>query len=85
MVQTPIKPISLADFLTLPETRPASEFIDGQVIQKPMPQGQHSTIQGALTTQINAVTQLQKIAWAFPELRCTFGGRSMVPDIDVFS
>lgn len=85
MVRSPIKPILLADFLALPETKPASEFVDGQIIQKPMPQGQHSTLQGALITQINAVTQLQKIAWAFPELRCTFGGRSIVPDIAVFS
>ena len=85
MVQTSIKPILLADFLALPETKPASEFINGQIIQKPMPQGQHSTLQGALTTRINAATQLQKIAWAFPELRCTFGGRSIVPDIAVFN
>jgi len=32
MVQTPAKPITLAEFLTLPETKPASEFIDGQII-----------------------------------------------------
>ncbi|PZO21239.1 MAG: hypothetical protein DCF25_05255 [Leptolyngbya foveolarum] len=85
MVQAFTKPILLSDFLALPEAKPTSEFVDGQIIQKPMPQGQHSTIQGALTTQINAVTQIQKTAWAFPELRCTFGGRSIVPDIAVFS
>ena len=27
----------------------------------------------------------QKAACAFPELRCTFGGRSTVPDIAVFT
>lgn len=27
----------------------------------------------------------QRIAWAFPELRCTFGARSIVPDIAVFT
>ncbi len=85
MVQALVKPIALAEFLALPETKPASEFINGQIIRKPMPQGQHSTLQGALTTQINAVTQLQKVAWAFPELRCTFGGRSIVPDVAVFN
>ena len=85
MVQTPIEPVLLADFIVLPETTPASEFINGQIIQKPIPQGQHSTLQGALTTRINAATQLQEIAWAFPELRCTFGGRSIVPDIAIFS
>lgn len=27
----------------------------------------------------------KRIARAFPELRCTFGGRSIVPDVSVFS
>ena len=85
MVQTPAKPITLEEFLHLPETKPASEYIDGQIIQKPMPQGQHSTIQGELVAAINAVTKANRIAWAFPELRCTFGGRSIVPDVAVFT
>jgi Uma2 family endonuclease len=33
MVQTPAKPLSLEEFLKLPETEPASEYIDGQIIQ----------------------------------------------------
>ncbi|MGG6294678.1 Uma2 family endonuclease [Leptolyngbya sp. AN02str] len=85
MVQTPSKPISLEEFLKLPETKPASEFIDGKVIQKPMPQGQHSRIQQKLTARINAVTEDEHIALALPELRCTFGGRSIIPDIAVFT
>jgi len=85
MVQSPSKPISLEEFLKLPETKPASEFIDGKIIQKPMPQGQHSTIQGELVTAINAITKPSRIAWAFPELRCTFSGRSIVPDVAVFT
>jgi Uma2 family endonuclease len=85
MVQTPAKPLSLEEFLKLPETEPASEYIDGQIIQKPMPQGEHSIIQGELVTSVNAVVKPQKIARAFPELRCTFGGRSIVPDVAVFT
>lgn len=85
MVQTPPKFITLEEFLQLSETDPASEFIDGQILQKPMHQGEHSTIQGELVTVINAVTKPQRIAWALPELRCTFGGRSIVPDIAVFT
>ncbi|HEY9830518.1 MAG TPA: Uma2 family endonuclease [Stenomitos sp.] len=84
MVQTPAKPLSLEEFLKLPETEPASEYMDGQIIQKPMPQGKHSVIQGESVTAINAVVKPQKIARAFPELRCTFGGRSIVPDVSVF-
>lgn len=84
MVQIPSKSITLEKFLQQPETKPASEYINGKIIQKPMPQGQHSTIQGELVTAINAVAKTNRIAWAFPELRCTFGGRSTVPDIAVF-
>jgi Uma2 family endonuclease len=85
MVQAPKKTITLEEFLKLPETKPASEYINGQIIQKPMPQGKHSTIQGELVTAINAVVKPQRIALAFPELRCTFGGRSIVPDVAVFA
>lgn len=76
---TPI--ISLAEFLQLPETKPASEYIDGQLYQKPMPQGKHSIIQTQLTSAINQVGSQHL---ALTELRCTFGGRSLVPDIAVF-
>ena len=34
---------------------------------------------------INAAVKKQRIACAFPELRCTFGGRSIVPDVAVFA
>ncbi|MEC4986746.1 MAG: Uma2 family endonuclease [Oscillatoria sp. PMC 1068.18] len=84
MVTSPSKTLSLAEFLQLPETKPASEYIDGQIIQKPMPQGKHSRLQSKLVTAINEVAENPKIALAFPELRCTFGGRSLVPDVSVF-
>ncbi|MBM0742564.1 Uma2 family endonuclease [Phormidium sp. CLA17] len=84
MVQAPSKPLTLAEFLQLPETKPASEYVDGQIIQKPMPQGKHSAIQGELVPAINGVVKPQRVARAFPELRCTFGDRSIVPDIAVF-
>ena len=102
MVTTPSKSITLKEFLALPETKPASEYIDGKIIQKPMPKGKHSTIQGELVTAINSALKPQKTARAscsiastrgtratafraFPELRCTFGGRSTVPDVTVFA
>ncbi|AOX01773.1 hypothetical protein BJP34_22135 [Moorena producens PAL-8-15-08-1] len=77
--------LTLAEFLERPETKPASEYVNGQIEQKPMPQGEHSTLQIRLGTAINDVVLPKKIAHAFPELRCTFGGRSIVPDITVFS
>lgn len=85
MVQIPSKRLTLEEFLKLPETKPATEYIDGQIIQKSMPQGKHSTIQGELVTAINAVVRNRRIARAFPELRCTFGVQSTVPDVSVFT
>jgi Uma2 family endonuclease len=38
------KSLMLEEFLALAETKPASEYINGQIIQKPMPQGKHSAI-----------------------------------------
>ncbi len=85
MVQSPARPLTLEAFLQLPETKPASEFIDGQIIQKPMPQGKHSTIQLELGANINQVLKPQQIARAYTELRCTSGNRSTIPDIAVFT
>ena len=84
MVQAPSKPLTLEEFLQLPETKPASEYINGTIIQKPMPKGRHSRLQGKLCTTINQVAEDTKIAYAFPELRCSFGQRSIVPDVAIF-
>jgi Uma2 family endonuclease len=84
MVQARSKTLTLTEFLELPETKPASEYIDGQIIQKPMPQGKHSAIQGEFVPAINSIVKPKRIARAFPELRCTFDNRSIVPDIAVF-
>ncbi|MDY7012258.1 MAG: Uma2 family endonuclease [Cyanobacteriota bacterium] len=78
------KTISLANFLELPETKPASEYIDGKIYQKPMPQGKHSTLQFELSSAINRIGKPQRLVYAFPELRCTFDRQSLVPDIAVF-
>jgi Uma2 family endonuclease len=84
MVQALSKTLTLEAFLQQPETKPASEYINGQIIQKPMPKGKYSRFQGKFVPAINEVVNPQKVACAFPELRCTFGARSTVPDIAVF-
>ncbi len=81
---TAVTPSTLEEFLACPETKPASEFIDGKVSQKPMPQGEHSRLQVKLCEHINQVAEPRSLAYAFPELRCTFGGAAIVPDIAVF-
>jgi Uma2 family endonuclease len=84
MTLAAISPITIEEFLQLPETEPASEFINGKIIQKPMPQGEHSQLQIDLCETINQIAKPQKIAKAFPELRCVFGGLAIIPDITVF-
>jgi Uma2 family endonuclease len=81
MVATPVKNIILESFLALPETKPASEYINGQIVQKPMPQGKHSLLRMKILTYINSILMESKIAIALPELRCTIDGRSIVPDV----
>ena len=85
MLQLTSKKMTLEEFLQLPETKPANEYINGKISPKPIPQGKHSTIQGELVPTINTVVKPKRIARVFPELRCTFGGRSTVPDIAVFA
>lgn len=84
MAQAISTSLTLQEFLQQPETKPASEYINGEILQKPMPKGRHSRLQGKLCATINQIAEDAKIAYAFPELRCSFGGRSIVPDVAVF-
>lgn len=77
--------MTLEMFLALPETEPASDFINGQIIQKPMPQGKHSRLQDKFVNVINDTVEPSEIACAFPELRCLCGNNAVVPDISVFT
>ena len=83
MVKILSQSLTIEEFLQLSETKPASEFIRGEILQKPMPQGKHSLIQGELVTNINLVAKPDKIAIAFPELRCRIDDRVIVPDVVV--
>lgn len=44
----------------------------------------YSKLQISLASQINSWGEAKQLAYAFPGLRCTVGGRSMVPDLAVF-
>lgn len=76
--------LTLEEFLKLPQTKPASEYINGEILIKPMPKGKHSRLQLKLCNSINDVAERSHIAYAFPELRYSFGNRSIVPDVAVF-
>lgn len=80
----PLTQLTLEEFLAQPETEPASEYINGKIYQKPMPQGEHSLLQSSLVAAINQIGKPQQLALALTELRCTFGGRAIVPDLSVY-
>lgn len=75
---------TLQKFLKLPyiEESPAWEYINGEAIQKPMGGAKHSLLQKRLVAEIDALGSNYE---AFPELRCTCGNRSVVPDVVVIS
>jgi Uma2 family endonuclease len=66
------KKLTLTEFLQLPETKPSREYIDGNIYDKIIPKGKHSTIQTFLTAAINQQGITTKKCCAFTELRCTF-------------
>ncbi|MGJ5634837.1 Uma2 family endonuclease [Nostoc sp. CALU 1950] len=81
---TVTKSATLEEFLKLPyiEESPAWEYINGEAIQKPMGGGKHSLLQKRLVAVIDPLGSNYE---AFPELRCTCGNRSVVPDVVVIS
>jgi Uma2 family endonuclease len=81
---SPIQILMIEEFLKLPyiEDSPAWEYVDGVAIQKPMPKTRHSLLQKRLLAEIDAHSETYT---ALPELRCTFAGRSVVPDVAVIA
>ena len=51
--------------------------------KKPCPKPATLDFRARLFATINEIAEAARIAYAFSELRCTFGGRSVVPDIAV--
>ena len=76
--------LTLEEFLKLPEAEPALEFVNGSVIQKVSPKGQHSWLQVELVQRVNQFAWPQRRARAFPELRTSFAGASYVPDVAIY-
>ena len=76
--------LTIEEFLKLPfiEESPAWEYIDGVAIQKPMPKTRHSILQKRLLAEVDRHSEAYT---ALPELRCTFAGRSLVPDVAVIA
>lgn len=82
MTASSTQALTIEEFLALPniDESPAWEYVDGMAMQKPMPKTRHSLLQKKL---LSAIDTHSEIYTALPELRCTFAGRSIVPDIAV--
>lgn len=77
--------LTLDEFMHFPETKPASEYMCGEAVQKPMPDWSHGTIQGFLVVVLFQFLARTGLGRALPEFRCIFGPpggeRAFVPDL----
>ncbi len=77
--------LTLEQFLRLPEAKPALEYLQGKVVQKVSPKPTHSVLQTRLVLRIAEHTIPRGLDLPYIELRCTFGGESIVPDLAIFA
>ncbi len=77
------KAITLEEFLRMPEIdeHPYQEYIDGRMEAKGMPQMKHSALRKRLIEHVDGFAQRENSGESFPELRCTFAGHSIIPDV----
>ncbi|CAN5884911.1 Uma2 family endonuclease [soil metagenome] len=75
--------LTLEAFLEMPgiDESPSLQFFDGRVVRKVSPQKKHSILTIGFAEALNAVARPAGLGLAFPELRCTYAGRSIVPDV----
>ncbi len=73
--------MTLEEFLLRPDEKPYHEYIDGRIEVKVSPEAKHGIIEYELTRSINRYCLPLGLGRAFIELRCTFTGRSIVPDV----
>ena len=83
MAVTPQR-MTLADFLKLPEVKPARELRHGVVSQKMPPSGEHGSIQSWFGAQVYNFGELKGVAQGFTETRVILGADTYVPDAIVY-
>ena len=76
--------MTLAEFLQLPEVKPALELVAGRVLEKVSPKAVHGKLQLRLGSFVDRFAEPRKLASAFTETRVTFAGNSVVPDVVVY-
>jgi Uma2 family endonuclease len=77
------KRITLEEFLRLPEIdeHPYLEYVDGGIEAKVSPQKKHGLLEKRLMNHMDAHAEPRLLGQTFPELRRTFAGRSIIPDV----
>src|SRR5262249_21681905 len=83
MAVTPQR-MTLAEFLELPEVKPARELRHGVVSQKVPPSGPHVSLQLWFGYQVDMFAEPLQMARAFPEIRIILGQDTYVPDVAVY-
>lgn len=83
MAVTP-KRMSLAEFLKLPEVKPALELRNGVVSQKVPPKLSHAVVQVWFASQVDRFAMPRKLARAASECRIVLNDETFVPDVIVF-
>ena len=73
--------LGLAEFLELPEEKPALEYEAGRITQKVSPKAKHGRLQFRIAALIEAASEAGLLGLVFTELRTTFAGASRVPDV----
>ena len=75
--------LTLEEFLRTPgiDERPYKEFIDGRIETKMSPRAKHSLVTLRLLDHMLRHARPGQLGLPLPELRCTFAGRSLIPDI----
>jgi Uma2 family endonuclease len=72
--------MTLKEFLELPDDSHL-EYINGRIEAKVAPQKRHTEIEAEMRNCLNAFAAPRKLGRAYVELRCTFAGRSIIPDV----
>ena len=74
--------VTIDEFLRMPETEPASELIDGEVVQKPMTKRDHWLVADALLAALRAYRK-SRGGISGPETTVPFrpGANALVPDL----
>lgn len=75
--------MTLEEFLRWPriDRKPYLEYIDGEAVGKVSPQLQHGVLASDFLSAFNDHARPRGLGRAVPEVRFTFGGRSILPDV----